>query len=388
MQKRLKIYTLGCKLNYAESSAIGRAFEDGGGVVVDRKEVGAEVVVVNSCAVTSESEKKTRELIRRVVRENMGAEVVVTGCYAKLREHELLAIEGVSRVETVKNLTAWSFGERTRSFLKVQDGCDYHCTYCTVWRARGESRNLPVAEIVRQAREIATLGAREIVLTGVNIGDFGKSTGESFLQLIQELDRVEGIDRYRISSIEPNLLTTEVIEFCRGSERFMPHFHIPLQSGADAVLRNMGRRYRGEDFCRKVEEVRSAIPDVFLGVDVIVGFPGEEEEEFQQTLQVLERTKPAFLHVFPYSKRPDTPAADFPDQVDEVIKKERVKLLNALSDKLLADFTQKYKDTPKKILVEGRNKEGKFFGHSENYIRVEFFADHDENLIGRYYTTK
>lgn len=366
-----KIYTLGCKLNFAESSSIARAIEQRGYERARRDEV-ADLVVINSCAVTGESERKARELIRRAVRENAGAEVVVTGCYAKLRQGEIEAIEGVSRVETVKALTSYSLGERTRSFLKVQDGCDYHCTYCTVWRARGESRNVPVAEIVAQAREIAARGVREIVLTGVNIGDFGRSTGESFLDLIRSLDTVGGVDRYRISSIEPNLLTDEIIDFCAASPRFMPHFHIPLQSGCDRVLKKMGRRYTTEFFASKIERVRAAVPDVFIGIDVIVGFPGETAAEFEATVEFLRRVRPAFLHVFPYSARPDTAAARFEDQVEARVKKERVAVLGALCDELLAEFTASQRGKPHKILIEGRSsRSGLLFGHTENYIRRE-----------------
>lgn len=374
-----KIYTLGCKLNYAESSSIARSME---AKQLQRAEKGdvADVVVINSCAVTAHSEKKTRELIRRAVRENKGAEVIVTGCYAKLRSEEILAIEGVSAVEKVKALTAFSLGERTRSFLKVQDGCDYHCTYCTVWRARGESRNAPIEDIVAQAKKIAEAGVQEIVLTGVNIGDFGRSTGNNLLELLVELEEVEGISRYRISSIEPNLLTDEVIKFCAKSKKFMPHFHIPLQSGSTEILRKMGRRYSAEDFERKIAAVRAEIKDVFIGIDIIAGFPNETDERFSESVELLKRVKPAFLHIFPYSARPNTVAARMEGQVAEGVKKERVKTLGDMCDSFLQEFTDSVSGKEHEILVEGRDRNGKLFGHTENYIRVEF--DGDDSLIG------
>lgn len=378
--KKYKIYTLGCKLNFAESSTIARNMEKQG----MSKAVGSEIahrVVVNSCAVTAQSEKKARELIRRVVRENPNAEVIVTGCYAKLRGDEIQNIKGVSRIDTLKDLTSFSLAERTRSFLKVQDGCDYHCTYCTVWRARGKSRNAEIPTIVEQAREIARNGVQEIVLTGVNIGDFGRSTGDKFIDLIKELDKVEGISRYRISSIEPNLLTKEILEFCHNSERFMPHYHIPLQSGSTRVLKAMGRRYSSEEFEQKIELVKKLTPNVFIGVDIIVGFPGESDEEFEESYSLLERTRPAFLHIFPYSKRPDTVAEKMEGQVASEVKRERAARLKSLSDRLLEEFTQRELAKEQEILVEGVTKDGKLFGHTKNYIRVEIEGSKD--LIGK-----
>lgn len=375
-----KIYTLGCKLNYAESSSIARSME-AKGLSRAVKEDCADVVVINSCAVTAQSEKKTRELIRRAVRENSGAEVIVTGCYAKLRSEEILSIEGVSAVQKVKELTAFSLGERTRSFLKVQDGCDYHCTYCTVWRARGESRNAPIEDVVAQAREIAEAGVKEIVLTGVNIGDFGRSTGDTLLDLLKELDRVEGIERYRISSIEPNLLTREILEFCAETPRFMPHFHIPLQSGTDAILRGMGRRYSTRMFSDKIALVREIIPDVFIGIDIIAGFPGETDELFDETCAFIESVEPSFLHIFPYSVRPNTVAAEMEGHVGDKVKKERVARLSNMCDTLLENFTKEQLVKQHTVLVEGRGGANNLlFGHTENYIKVEF--EGSDSLIG------
>ncbi|MEG0655618.1 MAG: MiaB/RimO family radical SAM methylthiotransferase [Mucinivorans sp.] len=367
---KYKIITLGCKLNYAESATIARALREQGMQPASKGEA-AQKVVINSCAVTAESEHKTREMIRRAVRENPGAEIVVSGCYAKLREKEIMAIQGVSRVETQKSLTAYSTSGRTRSFLKVQDGCDFHCSYCTVWRARGASRNAPIADLVNSARAIAATGAREIVLTGVNIGDFGRTTGESFLDLLIALDKVEGVDRYRISSIEPNLLTDEIIAFCALSPKFMPHFHIPLQSGCNSILQVMGRRYTAQFFADKIDSIRAIMPNVFIGVDVIVGFPGETDDNFTDTMRLLQRVRPSFLHVFPYSARPDTPAAGMEGQVAPGVKKERAARLGALSEELLSEFTTKQQKAEHAILVEGRDKNGLLFGHTENYIRME-----------------
>ncbi len=376
-----KIYTLGCKLNYAESSSIARSMENRG-IAKAEADQSADIVVINSCAVTAQSEKKTRELIRRVARENSGAELIVTGCYAKLRGEEILSIEGVTGVQPLKELTAYSIGERTRSFLKVQDGCNYHCTFCTVWRARGESRNAPIEEIVAQAEKIAEVGVQEIVLTGVNIGDFGRSTGDNFIDLLRALDRVEGINRYRISSIEPNLLSAEILDFCVDSKKFMPHFHIPLQSGSNDILKKMGRRYRTEDFEAKIDTIRAKMPNAFIGLDVIVGFPGESDELFECTVKFLERVKPSFLHIFPYSQRPNTIAAEMDGQVDPSVKKARVKRLGELSDRFLGDFTVKQLQQTQLVLVEGRGRDGKLFGHTENYIKVSIEEQCSDDLIG------
>lgn len=347
--KKVSFHTLGCKLNFSETSTIARQFEEGGYATV-RHAAEADICVVNTCAVTEHAEKKCRNLIRRLHREAPQAIIAVTGCYAQLRPEELAAIEGVDLVlgnrdkgtlfdrvaalggksgariyscdtaELTNFFAAFSTGERTRAFLKVQDGCDYKCSYCTIHYARGASRNMPVADLVQEAERIAASGRKEIVITGINTGDFGRTTGERFADLLTALDRVAGIERYRISSIEPNLLTDDIIGFCAASAKFQPHFHIPLQSGSDRILGLMRRRYRAETFRNRIETVRSSMPDAFIGVDVIVGFPGETDEDFRQTYDLLESLAPAYLHVFPFSERPGTPAADMPGRVRDDVK--------------------------------------------------------------------
>ncbi len=432
---KISVYTLGCKLNYSESSTLARAFDEAGYGRAARGEA-AGICIVNTCSVTEHADKKCRNLIRKVVRENPGAIVAVTGCYAQLRPHDIAAIEGVdlvlgnhekgglfaevqaiatSRVESpaatpelpegsqpgnqspaplspvvhtceVQQITGFfaAFSDeanRTRAFLKVQDGCDYWCTYCTIPRARGKSRNLPVADLAAQARKIAARGTREIVLTGINVGDFGHTTGESFLDLLRELDQVEGIERYRISSIEPNLLTDEILAFCAASPKFMPHFHIPLQGGSDRVLASMGRRYDTVAFAERIEAVRRVIPDTFIGIDVIAGFPGESDEDFAQTVALLERLQPAFLHIFPYSERPGTRAIGFEGKVSPQEKARRVAVLGSLSDRLHAAFHARFAGTERPVLFESSMKGGKMFGFTDNYLRVE--APYDRALINR-----
>lgn len=402
-QTRVAFLTLGCKLNYAETSTIERDFIARGCSVCDWHD-GADVFVVNTCSVTETSDKKCRSAIRKLHRISPDAVIAVTGCYAQLKAESVAAIEGVTYVFDSKSkgmiadtvlgsgaghscegfFLAYSSGEeRTRSFLKVQDGCDYHCTYCTVCIARGESRNAPISVIVAEAERIAAKGILEIVLTGVNTGDFGRTTGESFLDLLKALDKVEGIERYRISSIEPNLLTEEIVDWIASGTKFAPHFHIPLQSGSAEILRRMHRRYTPQQFEDKLEYVRRAFSRrweqlgedggdrVFFGIDVIVGFPGETQEHFMETYSLLERVRPAFLHVFPYSRRPGTPAASMPDQVPEQVKNERVAELMALSDRLHEEFVRANRGRRMKVLFESSNKQGSIFGYTENYIRVE-----------------
>ncbi len=372
---KIAYLTLGCKLNYAETSTYERLLGRAGFEAVPWNSGEADAYLVNTCSVTEHSDKKGRNLVRKLHRLSPSAPIFVAGCSAQLRRDAYCALEGVVRVFSADEkacvapqveaylkgqhpaesgpdmkaavpdgevspclmFPAYSGKERTRSFLKVQDGCDYKCHYCTVPYARGESRNAPIAQLVEMAREIAAGGTRELVITGVNTGDFGKTTGESFLDLLKALEEVEGIERYRISSIEPNLLTEAIIDWIAGTSRkFLPHFHIPLQSGCDTILEAMGRRYRTADFRKKIQYIREKLgPEVFLGIDVIVGFPGESEADFEATYHFLEEEiRPAFIHIFPYSRRPGTPAATMKNQVQDSVKTERVRRLEELCRRL------------------------------------------------------
>ena len=408
---KVALTTLGCKLNYAETSTYERGFVAHGLEVVPWSAV-ADVYVINTCAVTETAEKKSRNLMRRAHKTNPDALVIVTGCYAELKKEKLYDIAGVSRVfaaaekprlvdetlamlnvipsashTSVETLPAFSSGERTRSFLKVQDGCNNFCAYCTVPYARGRSRNIPICELVKQAEQIAAKGIREVVLTGVNTGDFGRTTGESFLDLLKALNAVEGIDRYRISSIEPNLITEEIVDWIASGTKFQRHFHIPLQSGSDTLLKKVGRRYDTALFASRIDFIRQAMerpgePKVFFGIDVIVGLPGETEELFLETYHFLkDRIKLAFLHVFPYSKRPGTRAAVMPDQVQDSVKTERVARLEALSDDLHAAFVAANQGLPERVLWESSVKDGMMFGYTGNYIRVE--KPYDPTLVNQ-----
>ena len=398
-EKRVSFHTLGCKLNFSESSTLAREFERGGYRRVEPSEP-TDVAVINSCSVTEHADKKCRNIIRKIHRRNPNAIIAVTGCYAQLKPEAIAAIDGVDIVLSnndkgdlykrvveikergkaevyscsVENLTrffaAYSSGDRTRSFLKVQDGCDYKCAYCTIHYARGSSRNIPIADIVAEAREIAAAGQKEIVITGINTGDFGRTTGERFIDLLRELDRVEGIERYRISSIEPNLITDEIIEFCAQSPKFMPHFHIPLQSGSTRILGLMRRRYTAERYRERIAKIREFMPDSFLGVDVIVGFPGEGEEEFMETYRLLEEVGASFLHIFPFSERPGTPAVDMPGKVQSRISTERVSRLEELSSKLNRTFAERFIGTEREVLFESTNHDGLMYGYTDNYLRV------------------
>lgn len=431
--------TLGCKLNYAETSTYERGFVNAGWEVV-KPSVKADVYLVNTCSVTATSDAKSRNLVRKVHRVNPDAAIIVTGCSAELRRSELSAIEGVTRVfgalekslvvpETIEILSrparhlpeslsdpmaglssarselscparhfpesigasgrtapaqlkdtvfaAYSTGERTRSFLKVQDGCNNYCAYCTVPYARGGSRNVPICECVRNARAIALTGAKEIVLTGVNTGDFGRTTGESFLDLLKALHTVEGIERYRISSIEPNLLTQEIIDWiATDGLKFQPHFHIPLQSGSDEILKAMGRHYDTAFFSDKIGAVRKAMEHlngmkVFFGIDLMTGLPGETERHFAETVDFLKQVKPAFIHVFPYSRRPGTPAATMLGQVPEQVKAERVKFLEDLCRQFHDDFVAAHRGMPASVLFESKDKDGMMSGYTSNYIMIQ-----------------
>lgn len=399
--KKVAFYTLGCKLNFSETSTLSREFEQGGFIRAAKGEV-ADICVINTCSVTEHADKKCRNTVRKVVKENPRAVVAVTGCYAQLKPEEVAAIEGVDLVvgnnqkgelferastlsgkvqqavihhcegESIKNFfAAFSTGDRTRAFLKVQDGCNYHCAYCTIPLARGSSRNQSIDELVSEAQSIAAKGQREIVLTGVNIGDFGRTTGESFAELIRRLDAVEGIDRYRISSIEPNLLTDEIIEFCASSTKFQPHFHIPLQAGTDKILALMRRRYTTARFAERITAVRRAMPDAFIGIDIIVGFPGESSEDFEATYSFLEQLKPAFLHIFPYSERANTPAIEFANKVSISESTRRVERLKGLSSRLHHGFCARFSNQEAVVLVESSFKKGQMFGFTENYIKCQ-----------------
>lgn len=398
-QKRVSFHTLGCKLNFSESSTLAREFERGGYIRVEPSEP-TDVAVINSCSVTEHADKKCRNIIRKIHRRNPNAIIAVTGCYAQLRPNDIAKIDGVDIVLSnndkgdlykrvvelqnrgkaevyscsVENLTrffaAYSSADRTRSFLKVQDGCDYKCAYCTIHYARGASRNMPIADIVEEAKEIAAAGQKEIVITGINTGDFGRTTGEKFIDLLRELNKVEGIERYRISSIEPNLITDEIIEFCAASPKFMPHFHIPLQSGSTKLLGMMRRRYTAERYRERIAKIRSLMPDTFLGVDVIVGFPGEGEEEFMESYRLLEEVGASFLHIFPFSERPGTPAVDMPNKVQSSIATERVSRLEELSSRLYRAFAERYLDTERDVLFESTERDGLMYGYTDNYLRV------------------
>ena len=407
VDKKAVYYTLGCKLNFAETSTIGSALKAQGMATVRKGEI-ADVCVINTCSVTEVADSKCRQAINRLVRNHPGAVVVVTGCYAQLKPEQVSALEGVDlvlgsnekgqiieaiagrlqmmpeerklaaheyrivRTADIRNfMPSCSCGDRTRYFLKVQDGCDYYCTYCTIPFARGRSRNGSIELLLGQAREAAMAGAKEIVITGVNIGDFGKTTGESFLDLLKALDSVEGIERYRISSIEPNLLTDEVIQFCAQSRAFMPHFHIPLQSGSDEVLRLMRRKYDTALFRSKVERVLELMPDAFIGVDTIVGTRGETEELFQEAYDFMASLPVAQYHVFPYSERPGTKALEIPHKVRPEEKKERSQKILDLSESITHAFYERYIGKVRPVLLEHSKSKRTMHGFTDNYIRVE-----------------
>ena len=406
MDKTVAFVTLGCKLNYAETSTMARSFEQRGYSRVEATQP-AGIYVINTCSVTEHANKKCRNIIRRLHKLNPGARIVVTGCYAQLKPEEIASLEGVyavlgakdkgrtvevategrggvyntPRADAVNFMGAYSSGERTRSFLKVQDGCDYFCTYCTVPLARGASRNISIAELTAQAEQIAAAGIKEVVLTGVNTGDFGRSTSETFLDLIKALDKVAGIERYRISSIEPNLLTDEIVDWIASGTKFLPHFHIPLQSGCDKTLKAMHRRYDTAFFARKVAYIRSKMDNVFFGIDVIAGFPGETDEDFMETYRFLEKIEPAFIHIFPYSRRTGTVAAKMKPQVQECVKTKRVQMLEELCARLHESFCKANEGRHEQVLFESTDKGGRMFGYTRNYIRVE--RPFDSSQIGR-----
>lgn len=404
-------FTLGCKLNFAETSTIARQLAEVGVRTAQEGEV-ADICIINTCSVTEVADHKCRQAIRKLVRKHPGACVVVTGCYAQLKPEEVAAIEGVTLVlgqnekgKVVEMIVeklcptpspslmeetgggsspfvpSCSCGNRTRYFLKVQDGCNYFCTYCTIPFARGRSRNGSIASLVEQAQQAAAEGGKEIVLTGVNIGDFGHSTGESFLDLLRALDEVEGIERYRISSIEPNLLTDEVFRFCASSRAFMPHFHIPLQSGSDEVLRLMHRRYDTTLFYNKVSRVREMMPDAFIGVDVIVGTRGETAALFNEAERFIQSLPVSQLHVFSYSERPGTAALRIPHVVRPEEKHERSQRLLKISDQKLHAFYNRFIGTIRPVLLEHTQNDSLYSGFTDNYIKVEYQGQKCDNQL-------
>ena len=415
--KRAAYFTLGCKLNFSETSTFGKMLSEMG-VRTAAKGEPADICVINTCSVTDVADHKCRQAIHRLVRENPDAFVVVTGCYAQLEPEKVSKIAGVDLVlgsnekanliqflsdafinrsdtpsyKTVKTKDIKTFapscsrGNRTRFFLKVQDGCDYFCTYCTIPYARGFSRNPSIASLVAQAEEAVSEGGKEIVLTGVNIGDFGKTTNERFLDLVKALDGVEGVSRYRISSLEPDLLTDELIDYCAQSRAFMPHFHIPLQSGSDTVLRLMHRHYDRQLFADKIHRIKEVMPDAFIGVDVMVGCRGETPECFEETYTFLDSLDVTQLHVFPYSERPGTSALSIPYVVSDADKRERSQRLLALSDRKTQAFYQKYIGQEAEVLFEKATRGRAMHGFTRNYIRVELSPamareDYDNQLI-------
>ncbi|NSW46113.1 MAG: tRNA (N(6)-L-threonylcarbamoyladenosine(37)-C(2))-methylthiotransferase MtaB [Bacteroidales bacterium] len=387
--------TLGCKLNFTETSTLKRIAEQNGYKVTSEVEK-AEVIVINTCTVTQTADKKSRYAIRHLQSKNPHAKVFVTGCYVDVDPESLEKIEGVTfvfgndekaqfnnflkQISKQKNIQqeehetsffkAYSLGDRTRSFLKVQDGCNYFCAYCKVPFARGRSRNASVDEIVQQANEIAQHGIKEVVLTGINIGDYGHTTQETFFDLIQALERQTNIERYRISSIEPNLLTHEIIDFVLSSKRFVPHFHIPLQSGSDDILKAMKRRYDTKLFIDKIQYILDKDPLTGIGIDVIVGFPGETDVHFDETLSLLRSLDFAYLHVFEYSERKGTLAATLPNKVPEIVKKNRSKLLHDLSNEKHLQFVNKNLLSIRQVLIERKNKNQQLSGFTDNYIKV------------------
>ena len=409
--RTVAFYTLGCKLNYSETSSIGRLFEAAGYSEVGFKD-GADIYVVNTCSVTDFADRKCRQIVRRALKYSPEAKVVVVGCYAQLKPEEIADIEGVDLVlgaaekfrildyvdelskapgkgmvragevsEARDFVNAFSFGDRTRSFLKVQDGCNYKCTFCTIPMARGRSRSDTIDNVVANARSIADKGVKEIVLTGVNIGDFGNGTevieGRKpqkealFIDLIRELDGVEGIDRFRISSIEPNLCTDEIIEFVARSKRFVPHFHMPLQSGNDKQLRQMRRRYKRALYSERVAKIKALMPHACIGVDVIVGFPGETEADFLETYHFLQELPISYLHVFTYSERPNTPANEMDGAVDMAERRRRNQMLTILSEKKRRHFYEQHLEDQREVLFERSKERGRMSGFTDNYIRID-----------------
>jgi len=404
--KKVAFYTLGCKLNFSETSTIARNFVDEGFERVDFSEK-ADIYVINTCSVTDNADKRFKSIVKNALKQNYEAFLIAVGCYAQLKPEELAAVDGVDLVlgatekfnvtsyinDLSKNdigevhsceikdadfyVGSYSIGDRTRAFLKVQDGCDYKCTYCTIPLARGISRSDTLENVINNAKEISSKGIKEIVLTGVNIGDYGKGEfgnkkhEHTFLELVKKLDEVDGIHRLRISSIEPNLLKDETIDFVSKSNSFVPHFHIPLQSGSDVLLKKMKRRYLRKTYTNRVAKIKEVMPNACIGVDVIVGFPGETEELFLETYKYLSELNISYLHVFTYSERPNTKAVDFDGVVPKKIRAKRSKMLRGLSAKKRRSFYESQLDKTFTVLFENENKEGYIHGFTENYVKVK-----------------
>lgn len=397
--RTVAFHTLGCKLNFSETSSLSRILETEG---FEKKEFDdlADVYVINTCSVTDNADKECRQIVRRIQRKAPESLVVITGCYAQLKPREISEIPGVDLVlgaaekfnigQHIKELakgdsakicscdidevsdfhSSWSVNDRTRTFLKVQDGCDYNCSFCTIPMARGKSRSDSIENVIRNAEELAANGVKEIVLTGVNLGDFESPDGQDFFELVKELDKVDGIQRYRISSIEPNLLTNEIIEFVAGSKKFMPHFHIPLQSGSNKILGAMRRRYKRELYAERVKHIKSLMPHCAIGVDVIVGFPGETDEDFKETFDFLHSLDISYLHVFTYSERDNTHALDLKPVVPVQVRNERNKTLRNLSYMKMQYFIGQHVGQTRPVLFEGHEKGGMMEGYTDNYIRI------------------
>jgi len=409
INKKVAFYTLGCKLNFAETSTISRFFTESNYDVVKFSEI-ADIYVINSCSVTSNANKKSRNAIARARSKNPKAIIIATGCYAQLKPEEIeelnfadyiIGANDKNSIEDIikshnnddshKILTdhkdvktffpAFSKGDRTRSFLKIQDGCDYFCAYCTIPYARGRSRNQSIKDILENARQIVQDGIKEVILTGINIGDFGKTTGESFYNLLFELVKIEGIERIRIGSIEPNLLTKEIIALVASSEKLLPHFHIPLQAGSDEILKLIRRKYDTALFRDKIETINKLIPNAFIGIDLIVGINGETDLHFKETVDFVSSLDIAYIHHFQYSERENTPAVNFKPKTSPQVKHQRADIITKISDKKHKDFLNKSIGTSHKVLLESSDKNGKIFGYTENYIRVT--TSHSENLINK-----
>ena len=397
---KVALHTRGCPLNFAETSTLARKFLQQGYEQVNFNQ-SADFYVINTCTVTNNADKQSKKDIKKARNLNPNATIIVVGCYAQLYPEKIAAIKGVDIVpgnygkfniheylekyekdkkqkihtsipeDLVKTHPSCSMGDRTRSFLKVQEGCDYGCSYCTIPLARGKNRNQSIASLIEQAKTIANSGIKEIILTGINLGDFGSSTGETFLELIEQIENVPGIERYRIASIEPNLLSEDIIRFVSQSEKFLPHFHIPLQSGCNEVLAKMKRRYNREFFQDKIQQIKKQIPDAFIGVDVIVGFPGENAEKFNETLKFLQTLDVSFYHVFPYSQRPNTQAATMEEQVPFEKIKQRCEKLQEIAEMKKLKFYRQHLGEKREVLFESHNQNGKIFGYTDNYIRIE-----------------